>query len=612
MAFYPLITKNAAKGLLQGDPTTGAMRFSVDGGQTWKEISIDTFIGVTDISYANGIWTITYSDATTEEINVGVDNFLSNVSFDSGTSIMTFTMVDSSHIDVDMSLLVASKANKVPATEDTILTVDASGDLKATSKVFGGNTFNTTPNVSTIPSESSVDTYVTNKLNNYVTEEDMVATLSSFATDAEVASGYVAKDGSKVLSDNNYDSISKSKLDGLQNITTIGANLLLDSGTLSANVSSSGASVTWHIINSNTTAQINHGYMVDASSNDVELTLPASYTLGDTIPVCVLDKTHAITLKANGSKIQGVAEDMTVDIEDSGFHLTASDTTYGWRITTDIPVLGATRSKLPGVCNGRLTLTSNTPITTSDVISATTIYLTPYNGNQIALYDGATWGVYSFSELSLSLSGLAANTNFDVFIYNNSGIFTLESVAWSDGTTRATALIMQDGIYVKSGATTRRYLGTFRTTATIGQCENSQAKRFVWNYYNQVSTLGISYNTTANWTYATATWREHNGGTGQIRSECVVGLASIIILSNAGYHVTTSGTSIYTRFAINGDSTNAVTKLFKDGYLGATYGGDHRQVSAGYFYVTQIEYAGAGTSTGYGGVYYDGRVTLLA
>lgn len=63
---------------------------------------------------------------------------------------------------------------------------------------------------------------------------------SDFTTASAVSSGYVAKDGSKVLSDNNYDSTSKTKLDNLVNITAIGDNLTLANGTLAG---LSGASV---------------------------------------------------------------------------------------------------------------------------------------------------------------------------------------------------------------------------------------------------------------------------------------------------------------------------------------------------------------------------------
>ena len=117
----------------------------------------------------------------------------------------------------------------------------------------------------------------------------------------------------------------------------------------------------------------------------------------------------------------------------------------------------------------RLTLVSNTPVMTTEVLAATTLYLTPYVGNRIALYNGSTWDVLESEEVSLSLTDLAADTNYDVFAYNNSGNLALETAVWSGSwagvSTRATALVYQNGVLVKSGELTRRYLGTIRTSA---------------------------------------------------------------------------------------------------------------------------------------------------
>ncbi|HEY9737518.1 MAG TPA: hypothetical protein V6D06_14590 [Trichocoleus sp.] len=138
-----------------------------------------------------------------------------------------------------------------------------------------------------------------------------------------------------------------------------------------------------------------------------------------------------------------------------------------------------------GICQGRLTLTTGVAITTSDVTAATILYFTPYTGNLIAIYTGSEWQLRTFAERSLSLSGLTASTNYDIFLYDNAGTLTLEATAWTNGITRATALALQDGVWVRSGAATRRYLGTIRTTSTLGQCEDSQLRRFVWNFYNR-------------------------------------------------------------------------------------------------------------------------------
>ena len=126
--------------------------------------------------------------------------------------------------------------------------------------------------------------------------------------------------------------------------------------------------------------------------------------------------------------------------------------------------------------NFRLTLASNTPVMTSEVLAATTLYLTPYIGNRIALYNGTSWDVIESNEVNISLSTVAADTNYDVFAYNNSGTVTLELLAWTSsgaGTSaRATALAYQEGVLVKSGTATRRYVGTIRGSAS-GQCQFS-------------------------------------------------------------------------------------------------------------------------------------------
>lgn len=143
------------------------------------------------------------------------------------------------------------------------------------------------------------------------------------------------------------------------------------------------------------------------------------------------------------------------------------------------------------VPTGRLTLASGVPLNFDNQTGKTTLYYTPYNGNVILLYVAGAWKFKTFAELSLSLSGYVADKNYDIWMYDNSGTPTLESTVWTNNTTRATALAYQDGILVKSGDPTRRYLGTIRTTATTGQCEDSISRRFVWNMYNRVLKRGI-------------------------------------------------------------------------------------------------------------------------
>lgn len=160
---------------------------------------------------------------------------------------------------------------------------------------------------------------------------------------------------------------------------------------------------------------------------------------------------------------------------------------------------------------GRLTLSTGNPAPTTDLTAQTTLYYEPYGfGDVLGIYDGSTsWAMLSIgSGLSLSLAGLTSNTNYDVFVYSNSGTPTLEALAWTDSTTRATGLTLVNGVYCKTGQTTRRYLGTFRTTGTTGQCEFSRTKRYLWNMHHRLEFPVAKGDSTVSWTYGTAAWRQ--------------------------------------------------------------------------------------------------------
>jgi hypothetical protein len=188
-------------------------------------------------------------------------------------------------------------------------------------------------------------------------------------------------------------------------------------------------------------------------------------------------------------------------------------------------------------CDGRLTLTSGTPVTVTDVTAATTVYFTPYNGSKIALYDGVAWAVYVFAEIPLPLAGLSANVNRDVFAVAVAPNVTLSYRDWSSDTARNIPLALQDGVLVLSGQPTYRYLGTIRTTGTVGQCEDSLTKRYVWNYAHRVRRPLFRSESTSSWPYTTAAWRQANGNAAN-QVEVVIGVAesliSLVCLGAAG------------------------------------------------------------------------------
>lgn len=87
---------------------------------------------------------------------------------------------------------------------------------------------------------------------------------------------------------------------------------------------------------------------------------------------------------------------------------------------------------------GRLTLTSGLPITTSDVLSASSIYFTPCYGNNISLPDasGVSWTTVSFSEQTIAVPS-AILRMYDVFAYLASGALACETNAWDSSQTSA-------------------------------------------------------------------------------------------------------------------------------------------------------------------------------
>lgn len=247
----------------------------------------------------------------------------------------------------------------------------------------------------------------------------------------------------------------------------------------------------------------------------------------------VIGYTPATVLEGGTNVTQG----MTVDV------LTAATANIGTLITT-------TGFPIP-TPQGYLTPLSGTPIITSDSISATIIYYTPFTGNWVAVNNGSGIVPYQFSQLALTLSASQAASNiYDVFLAYNGGtpvIGTGPSWAASGGSITAgacsrgtgagsTAITRSSGFWVNTnslsliyntgsgnvtitvGAGAGIYLGSIYIDGTGGQvsCYRSwgQSRKWgIWNTYNRVPITLLGGDSTASWNYGTATIRPSNGNT---------------------------------------------------------------------------------------------------
>lgn len=194
----------------------------------------------------------------------------------------------------------------------------------------------------------------------------------------------------------------------------------------------------------------------------------------------------------------------------------------------------------PATLNGlRLTLTSQTPVTTANVASSSTVYLTPYLHGYISLWDGQEWVPRLVGEVSKTLGTLTNAKNYDVYAYWTGESVDLEFVAWSSDLARVADLERKHGVRVKPGDPTRRFVGTFRTTSTTTTAD-SFTKRFLWNADNQVDRVMIVNESTSSWDYTTASWRLVRGSSAN-SVEYVMGENEILDAQALNSHATTSG-----------------------------------------------------------------------
>ena len=97
--------------------------------------------------------------------------------------------------------------------------------------------------------------------------------------------------------------------------------------------------ISWFVINTDTTASGGNGYLINASGGNINLTLPTSPSEGDPVGVCdAYNKatTNVITVVRSGENIEGLAEDMVINVDGAGFTLVYADATRGWEIVSEI------------------------------------------------------------------------------------------------------------------------------------------------------------------------------------------------------------------------------------------------------------------------------------
>ena len=267
----------------------------------------------------------------------------------------------------------------------------------------------------------------------------------------------------------------------------------------------------------------------------------------------------------------------------------------------------------PGLAGGRLSASSTEAVPPADQLSATLYYL-PYRSNRLSLYDAtdSAWRVRSFGTgVSLDVSGLSADTNYDIFAEWSGSAVVLEAVAWSNsaqgGGSRATALTGQDGVHVASGDPGLRYLGTVRTVSSSGtKVQDAQGVRLVWNAQNRV--VRMSCLDGGSWSQGESSGPVHaNGGVPAFQHCFVVGQASNDFFALAMFTSgSPSGYSSYLGLEANGGGSQSPSGGYVDNgtYDSGTTFARLATNSAGYHVANATVYRFAG-----GSMYLSGGMT---
>src|SRR6185295_8180217 len=232
------------------------------------------------------------------------------------------------------------------------------------------------------------------------------------------------------------------------------------------------------------------------------------------------------------------------------------------------------------VNNFRLSAISGQCSTLADVTAITSIALTPCNGARITLADTLGNMETCVSDIKTVAVPNVAAQMYDVFAYDTTfGTcdVQMETLAWTNDTTRATGISRGTiGFIFKTGDSSRRYLGSFRTVAGAGQTEDSAAKRLLWNYDNRRPRPLFKTDTTDSWNYTTAAWRQANGAAAN-QVGVVVGLSEgVMSLQSAASAVNNTAEAIVFT-AIGEDSTTTphaqnLAKVFRIGAAATTHG----------------------------------------
>jgi hypothetical protein len=254
----------------------------------------------------------------------------------------------------------------------------------------------------------------------------------------------------------------------------------------------------------------------------------------------------------------------------------------------------------------RVYLVTGSPYADGSSSGNTAIFCGPLPTGDMVTWDNGS-GVLTttaLTECTLSLTATSAHS-YSVFLYNNSGTWTLEIDVWSGANTPLTYGTDALGRYAKSGATNKLLVAEFYASGS-NTVYNWTGERSLCNIYNTISKSVFAQIPAASWTYGTATWRASDANTTNGQGRVGVFSSSVPNSINASFAQDMALGANNCWISIGIDSTSSPTAREASAFTNAdgevicsivaNYAG---VLSPGIHYVQMMEYV-QGTETFYG------------
>jgi hypothetical protein len=240
----------------------------------------------------------------------------------------------------------------------------------------------------------------------------------------------------------------------------------------------------------------------------------------------------------------------------------------------------------------RLSLTTNVYVTTIDVTAAGTLYWTTVisGGTGVVTgYNGSSIARKTVQQKSISVtmtSGKIKNVYYD---YDGDALAL--GADWTDDVTPSETIADEQGAPVLSSDHTKLLIGVVRASGT-NVIEDSEAKRFVYNKYNQVHRMGKRIDATGH-AYSSSTARYFNNDTAN-KIEILVGEPQSVGYALYG-DITGAVNGLPAIYGLldwasgPGDSNDAVFGYFVSGLRVLDGTRTAKVLTAGYHFISIIE-----------------------